>query len=112
MADPASENPRPRNRALLWSRSAASFRLAPEHNQIVNHDYPIPDPAIHFERASHPHDRQTGTVTVGPTRGGLSTQHRDQVTVNAGAFNASLSRVAVPGLALWRLQPSCKRVRY
>ncbi|MCZ5691946.1 hypothetical protein O5478_17350 [Escherichia coli] len=35
------------------------FRLAPEHNQIVNHlIYPIPDRQCRFGRSSHPHDRR------------------------------------------------------
>ena len=42
------------------------FRLAPEHNQIVNHlIYPIPDPAMPF-LGVHLTRMIDGSVTVGP----------------------------------------------
>ncbi|MFQ9949549.1 MAG: FAD-dependent oxidoreductase [Escherichia coli] len=54
------------------------FRLAPEHNQIVNHlIYPIPDPAMPF-LGVHLTRMIDGSVTVGPNGAGFQTRRLSQ----------------------------------
>ncbi|HAN5589701.1 TPA: L-2-hydroxyglutarate oxidase [Escherichia coli] len=51
---------------IFQARGGEYFRLAPEHNQIVNHlIYPIPDPAMPF-LGVHLTRMIDGSVTVGP----------------------------------------------